>query len=205
MRPDDQMTNGSSRPAEISKALKEVAFSLDARWDDVKIDRDMQEIMTLVGSETKANIENLQESISNHHDIGGVGLRAVIIVETFEPVSGALATLISSDHLQDVGDGELQVLLGSVSQLFEDLREKEQRAVAFLDTATQRIASIGGRLFGIIADGRDPIDVGNAQDNTEVLNLLVMRRIEEVASIQSAERLLEHLRRPPARIELQTG
>jgi hypothetical protein len=214
------MTDGSAARKSIAGSAKEaiviifsilVAFSLDAWWEDVQVDRDVEEILRAVQSEMSGNLENLDASIQHHSDIQlaignmleesmsgdftpGVVTTAVVDVEIFEPNSGAMDTLITAGLLGDVDDSELRLLLGSYAAVLQDLNEQEVRSAELRDAVRRRIASIGIRIW-------IPADQSEAREDNEALNLLAMRSVEENNSIASAQALQEHIRKILTRLE----
>ena len=176
------------------------AFAIDAWWDGVKTDRNTQEILDAVLVEMESNLTGLQDSITHHEEIvaaistaqeqvsvAGLLETAVIDVEVFELLTGALVTLIATGMLTAIDEPALQISLGGFNRLASDLNERESRAVEFRDAARRRLAAIG-----------DPIwnreDFNGIETDIHMLNLLTMRRAEEYAAIESARRPEEHLR-----------
>ena len=186
-----------------------VAFTLDAWWERLGVDRDIQEVLQAIRVEVNSNVVNLEGSISHHEDIRaaiGKALQsmsseeihgeAVIDVEVFEPNTGALDTLVSAGLLGNIEDGDLRVLLGSFAGAGGDLRERELRTVMFRDAARERIAAIGIPIWDSARQDRSPL-----YQDIEMLNLLTMRNAEERDSIESARRLLSHLSRISSRLD----
>lgn len=174
------------------------AFAVDAWWDDHQTDLKTQEILDAVRLEMQSNLSNLQDSIAHHEDIAnairkaqdqkstnGVHSIAVLDVEVFEANTGALDTLIATGMLGGIDEPELQISLGAFTGLATDLRERESRAVEFRDAARRRIAAIGETIWDSGAD-RTLTDV-------HMLNLIVMRGVEESDAIESGRRLEKHL------------
>ena len=176
------------------------AFAIDAWWDGVKTDRNTQEILDAVLVEMESNLTGLQNSISHHEEIveaikialeqssiAGLLDEAVIDVEVFEPSTGALDTLIATGMLAAIDEPALQISLGGFNRLASDLNERESRAVEFRDAARRRIAAVGDPIWYREVSDRIQTDI-------HMLNLLTMRRAEEYAAIESAQRLERHLR-----------
>jgi hypothetical protein len=176
-----------------------LAFGIQAWWDGVQADLETQDILEAVRLDMESNLSNLRYSIAHHEEIVeavrvaqdqkstvGVQETAVIDVEVFEPNTGALDTLIATGMLGDVDDPSLQISLGAFTGLATDLRERESRAVEFRDAARRRIAAIGEPIWNMA----DPVRV---QSDVQMLNLLTMRQAEEIAAIESARRLENHL------------
>jgi len=176
-----------------------LAFSIDAWWDGRQDRKAVTQALEAVRTETTVNLDRLKASVEHHRGIVeaigiaqqqgstlGVQDTAVIDVEVYEPQTGALDTLISTGLLGRIDDPGLRIGLGGLTELLNDLRERESRAVDFRDAARHRIASIG-----------DPIwnreDSDRIQSDVQVLNLLTMRQAEELDAIDSARRLEQHL------------
>lgn len=208
------MTNGEMQRGSFVNSAKEaaviifsilVAFSLDAWWEDAKIDRDVDEILRAVELEMSGNLESLGKTMNHHAAIAaatvtmreealngvftpGTVNAAVVEVEIFEPNSGAMDTLIAAGLLGEVDDSELRLQLGSYAALLQDLNEQEVRAAELRNAARRRVASLGYRIW-------DPTDQSKVRDDIETLNLLAMRSVEENNSIESAQTLQEHIRK----------
>ncbi len=169
----------------------------------MQADNKTQEILDALRLEMESNLTNLQDSIAHHEEIVeavrvaqdqkstvGVQETAVIDVEVFEPNTGALDTLIATGMLGDVDDSALQISLGAFTGFATDLRERESRAVEFRDAARRRIAAIGEPIWNM----PDPPDTNPPfRSDVQMLNLLTMRQAEEIAAIESARRLENHL------------
>lgn len=175
------------------------AFAIDAWWDGVQVDRETRKILDAIRIEMDSNLTTLQGSIAHHEEIveaiqiaqaqmstAGVQNIAVIDVEVFEPSRGALDTLIATGMLGEIDDPALQISLGEFTGLAQDLSERESRAVGFRDAARFRIAAIGEPIW-------DREDSELIQADVQQLNLLTMRQAEEIAAIESARRLEDHL------------
>jgi hypothetical protein len=188
-----------------------VAFSLDAWWEGVQVERDVDDILQAVESEMAENFSTLDSTISHHEaisksildlrEIGGivdvtreVFRTAVIEVEVFDASTGALDTLSATGLLGEIKDAELRLLLGSYGALLQDLNEQETRAVEFRDAARRQIASLGVRIWDV-RDRESPLE------NVEMLNLLTMRAVEEGNSVISARALQDHIRDILSRLE----
>lgn len=198
---------------EFGKALKEVAiiafgillaFSLDAWWQDQRTDRDVREALQVVRTEMMSNLDSLAASKKRHNVIiaaiaGSLQAEsmddlyrdALINVEVFDPASGALDTFVSSGMLSAVDDNQLRIALGSISVLTTDLHERETRAVEFRDLARRRGASLGNPVWKSFGDNSVPNDTG---EDVELLNLLTMRRAEEIPAVEAASKLEAHLK-----------
>ena len=176
-----------------------LAFAIDAWWDNYQADNDTQEILDAVRLEMESNVTRLQDSIAHHvaivdavrvaqnqGSIDGLVDTAVIDVETFEPSTGALETLVATGMLGEIDDPALRISLGAFAGLARDLSERESRTVEFRDAARRRIAAIGEPIWA-------RAESENVQADTHMLNLLTMRQAEEFAAIESARKLEAHL------------
>lgn len=208
------MSNGTTTKKSFASSAKEaavitfsilIAFSLDAWWEGVQVERDVQDILQAIEIELEGNLASLGTSSERHlaisdaisallKDRASDGFEmeafsgAVIELEVFEPVTGAVDTLVATGLLSEVGDADLRLLLGSYAALLQDLNEQETRAVEFRDAARRRIASLGIRIWDVEARG-------NATSDIEMLNLLLMRQVEENNAIASASALDAHIRK----------
>jgi len=204
------MTNRVSGPRSIADSAKEavviifsilVAFSLDAWWEDRKIESDVRDILLAVQAENETNLAKLETSSRHRQQIidalivtaqqgstEGVHTQAVIEIEDFKPSSGAMDTLMAAGLLGEIDDSQLRLLLGSFHGVVADLDETESRAAEFREAARRRIASNGR----IISDF-DPAIGTTMLADTEMLNLLTMRLVEERSALKSAIRLQEHM------------
>jgi hypothetical protein len=198
------MPNGKSQSGSFVKSAKEaaviivsilVAFSLDAWWERVQVERDVQDILQAIRVETEINLTKLRESAAHreliieamttslqNQDQGTRGINNIAIIEfeDFEPSSGAMDTLVATGLLAEVENSELRLLLGTSASLIKDLNERESRALEFRNLARRRLAALGNRIWQ--ADDPGTADI-------ETLNLLAMRRVEERNALQSAIRL----------------
>jgi hypothetical protein len=204
------MSNGKSIGRSFADSAKEavviifsilVAFSLDAWWEDRKIESDVRDILLAVHAETETNLARLETSTLHRKQIidglevanrqestVGVHSTAVIDIEDFEPSSGAMDTLMAAGLLAEVHDSELRLLLGSHRGVVAELDKIESRAAEFRDAARRRIAAMGEKINGAGDNGS-----WSGNNDTEMLNLLTMRLVEERSALESASRLHEHL------------
>lgn len=214
------MTDQESRHSSFANSAKEavviifsilVAFSLDAWWEGIQVERDVDDILHAVESEMHGNLSSLATSIAHHEaiadaitkirdEVENTGLNiesfgvGVIDVEIFEPGTGAMDTLITAGLLGEVDDSDLRLLLGSYEALVRDLNEQETRAVEFRDAARRRLAGSGIRLW-------DPEDRRRGMADIELHNLLLMRQVEERNAIDSARALRQQIHRILSRME----
>ncbi len=104
-----------------------LAFAIDAWWDNYQADNDTQEILDAVRLEMESNVTRLQDSIAHHvaivdavrvaqnqGSIDGLVDTAVIDVETFEPSTGALETLVATGMLGEIDDPALRISLACI-------------------------------------------------------------------------------------------
>jgi hypothetical protein len=196
-----------------------LAFALDAWWDAKKEQDDLTEMLVLLDSELRRNSELLRASIEAHRAIesGLAETRAsgthrgaaspLITAEVFDPVTGALDALMASGYLRQIEDLGLRALIASLSGRFGDLAEKEGRALARRELARNRIASLGVRMGALPPGPRGEPNAADLPDDhpyytdTELLNLLIMRGVEEREAIASGEALLGHISQIRSRLE----
>jgi len=220
------MANQQLRPSSIANSAKEaaviifsilVAFSLDAWWEDVQVEREVDDILGAIEVEMSGNLAALRSSVDHHKaisaairtlrdtssagnmDLGAVP-QAVIEVEVFEPDTGAMDTMVATGLLNEVDDASLRLLLGAYAARLLDLNEQEIRAVEFRDAARRRLASLGFPLWNTeIRESRRQLE-----GDTEMLNLLSMRLSEEENAIESAQALTAHIQKILTRLEETT-
>ena len=214
------MSNYKEKRKTIADSAKEaaviifsivVAFSLDAWWEDVQVERDVIEVLRAVESEMDENFAALDASIEHHEliaksimDLREFGAMpdftlevyrsAVIEVEMFDPSTGAVDTLSATGLLSEIKDPELRLLLGSYAANLQDLNEQETRAAEFRDAARRHLAGLGMRIW-------DVRDRDNVVNDVELLNLLTMRAVEEGNAVAAAQKLRDHIRKILARLE----
>jgi hypothetical protein len=211
------MTNGFSGGRSFADSAKEavviifsilVAFSLDAWWEDRKIESDVRDILIAVQAETETNLARLETSSLYRRQIidalelteqqdstAGVHRQAVIAIEDFKPSSGAMDTLMAAGLLGEVDDSQLRLLLGSFHGVVADLDKTESRAAEYREAARRRIAAIGEKIRLIPFDGGGVNSGGAVLTDTEMLNLLTMRLVEERSALQTAIQLQEHMQK----------
>jgi len=119
------------------------AFAIDAWWDGVKTDRNTQEILDSVLVEMESNLTGLQDSITHHEAI----VAAISTAQERVSVAGLLETAVIDVEVFEPLTGALQISLGGFNRLASDLNERESRAVEFRDTARRRIAAIGDPIW----------------------------------------------------------
>lgn len=214
------MSNYKEKRKTIADSAKEaaviifsivVAFSLDAWWEDVQVERDVIEVLRAVESEMDENFAALDASIEHHEliaksimDLREFGVMpdftlevyrsAVIEVEMFDASTGAVDTLSATGLLSEIKDPGLRLLLGSYAANLQDLNEQEIRAAEFRDAARRHLAGLGMRIW-------DVRDRDNIVNDVELLNLLTMRAVEEGNAIAAAQKLRNHIRKILARLE----
>ena len=180
-----------------------LAFAVQAWWEGRRELDELEAMLALLDDEVTRNVEVLETAIDAHRQLMstidainqagswyGVA-NPFIPVEVFNPDDGALEALTASGLVGQVADLELRVLISSLPGLVADLAEKESRAVARRELARNRLAKLGVRLM----DSTDRPNDHLYWSDTELLNLLTMRGLEETNVIAAGEVLLAHFDR----------